>query len=169
MERDKQHELFVAHYHETKDKIFTYLMYRLRFDRATCEDLLMDIVLKAYENFERFDPKKGSFKSWIFRIAHNHLVNYWRDHKEELPIEQAENVADESAPDNPFSSAIHKILNLLSDAERQIITLRYLNDLSFEEIADVTGKGQGAVRTSLSRALNQFKTLYNKFYEEPHE
>lgn len=169
MGRNKKHELFIAFYHENKDKIFTYLMYRLRFDRATCEDLLMDIVLKAYENFENFDPKKGSFKSWIFRIAHNHLINYWRDHKEELPIEQAEEIAVEPTPDNPFSSAIHKILNLLTDTERQIITLRYLNDLSFEEIADVTGKGQGAVRTSLSRALSQFRTLYNKFYEESHE
>lgn len=167
MAKNKVHELFLVHYRDTKDKVFTYLMYRLRFDRATCEDLLMDIVLKAYENFDRFDPEKGSFKSWIFRIAHNHLVNYWRDHKEELPLEQAENVADESVPSELPSSAIHKVLSLLTDTEREIITLRYLNDLNFEEIADITGKNQGAIRTGLSRALGQFKTLYTKLYEEP--
>lgn len=164
---NRDHELFIANYQDTKDKLFTYLMYRLSFDRGTCEDLLMDIILKAYENFHQFDSSKGSFKNWIFRIAHNHLVNHWRDHKEELPIENAENVTYEPAPEGIPASTLYKILNLLTETEREIITLRYLNDMSYEEIADITGKSQGSARTSLSRALDQFKTFYNKIYGEP--
>lgn len=166
MAENKVHKLFIAHYQDNKDKVFTYLMYRLNFDRETCEDLLMDIVLKAYEKFHQFDPKKGSFKNWVFGIAHNHLMNHWRDSKEELPIENAEEVAYAPAPDELPSPAIHEILNLLSETEREIITLRYLNDLSYEEIAAITGKSQGSARTSLSRALDQFKTFYNKIYGE---
>jgi len=166
MAENKDHELFIAHYQDNKDKVFTYLMYRLNFDRETCEDLLMDIILKAYENFHQFDSKKGSFKNWLFGIAHNHLVNYWRGHKEDLPIEHAEDIACESFPNEIPSPSIHKILNLLSDTEREIITLRNLHDLSYEEIADITGKSPGSARTSLSRALDQFKTFYNKIYGE---
>lgn len=166
MAENKDHELFIAHYQDSKDKVFTYLMYRLSFNRETCEDLLMDIVLKAYENFHQFDSKKGSFKNWLFGIAHNHLVNHWRDHKEELSIEHAEDIACESFPDELPSPAIHKILNLLSETEREIITLRYLNDMSYEEIAIIINKSQGSARTSLSRALDQFKTFYNKIYGE---
>lgn len=166
MAENKDHELFIANYQDNKDKVFTYLMYRLNFDRETCEDLLMDIVLKAYENFHQFNPKKGSFKNWIFGIAHNHLVNHWRDRKEELPIENAEDVAYEQPSEELPSPAIHKIMSLLSETEREIIALRYLNDLSYEEIAEITGKSQGSARTSLSRALDQFKTFYNKIYGE---
>lgn len=166
MAENKDHELFIANYQDNKGKVFTYLMYRLNFDRETCEDLLMDIVLKAYENFHQFNSEKGSFKNWIFGIAHNHLVNHWRDRKEDLPIEHAEEVADESTPSELPDQTIHKILSLLTDMEREIITLRYLNDLSYEEIAEITGKSQGSARTSLSRALDQFKTFYNKFYGE---
>lgn len=163
------HEVFVAHYEEMKDKVFTYLMYRLNFDRETAEDLLMDIILKAYENFHQFDSKKGSFKNWIFGIAHNHLLNHWRDRKTEVPIEQAENVAQEDNYDETPSPFIAKVLSLLNDTEREMITLRYLSDLNYEEIAAITGKKEGAIRTSLSRALDRFKTLYDKLYRESNE
>lgn len=165
MSKNEVHEVFIAHYQEHKDQVFTYLMYRLSFDRESSEDLLMDIVLKAYENFHQFDESKGSFKNWIFGIAHNHLLNHWRDRKTELPLEQAEKVVQEENYDEAPSPAIAKIMKLLSDTEREIITLRYLNDLNYEEIAEITGKNEGAIRTSVSRALDRFKTLYNKLYE----
>lgn len=167
-------EVFLAHYHETKDKVFTYLMYRLNFDRETSEDLLMDIVLKAYEKFYQFDSEKGSFKNWILRIAHNHLVNHWRDKKEEYSLDDMEeggapmpsvDLAEEASGELR-SEAIHKTLLLLSDAERELITLRYLSDLDYEEIAVITGKGEGAIRTGLSRALKQFKHFHQRLYGE---
>ncbi len=164
MAENKDHELFIAHYQNTKDKVFTYLMYRLSFDHATCEDLLMDIVLKAYENFHQFDQKRGSFKNWLFGIAHNHLVNHWRDRKEEVPLEYVDEIVSEPAACELPDQTIHKILSLLTETEREVITLRYLNDLSYEEIAEITDKNEGAIRTSLSRATDQFKTFYNKLY-----
>lgn len=167
MTDDRKHALFLKYYGETKDKVFTYLMVRLKFDRATSEDLLMDIVLKAYESFDRFDSQKGTFSSWVFRIAHNHLVNYWRDRKDSLPLDEEVNATTEIEIEPTDSPALYKVLALLSDAEREIIILRYLQDLSTEEIAEMTGKNPGAVRTGLSRALHQFKTFYTKLYGQP--
>jgi RNA polymerase sigma-70 factor (ECF subfamily) len=166
MAESKAHKIFVAHYKENKDKVFTYLMYRLNFDRQLCEDLLMDIVLKAYEKYEQYNPQKGSFKNWIFGIAHNHLMNYYRDHKPVTSIEHAEEVAYEQPLEGPPSIVVQKILGMLTEVEREVIALRYLSDLSYEEIADMTGKSEGAVRTSLSRAQSQFRTFYKKLYGE---
>jgi len=166
MADSKTHKIFVAHYKENKDKIFTYLMYRLNFDRETCEDLLMDIVLKAYEKYDQFDPQKGSFKNWIFGIAYNHLLNYYRDHKPVTSIDSAEEVAYEQPMSGPTSPVVKKILSMLTEVEREVIAMRYLSDLSFQEIAEITGKSEGAVRTSLSRAQSQFRTFYSKIYGE---
>ena len=172
--QNADHDRFVAYYHDHKDKLFTYLMYRLNFDRMLAEDLLMDIVLKAYENFSKFDPEKGSFKTWIFTLAHNHLVNFWRDNKKKKTV-SLENLEEEGAfvavteVDDPVSQEIESkqiqhILSLMKDEEQEIIALRYLEELSYKEIAQITGKNEGAIRTSLSRALDHFSDLYQKFY-----
>jgi RNA polymerase sigma-70 factor (ECF subfamily) len=173
MERDPQ--AFVAHYEEFKNRLFTYLMYRVGFDRELAEDSLMDIVLKAYEHFDRFDPQKGSFKAWIFTIAHNYLKNRWRDHGAEVQV-SLETLHEEGfdpvgsdlskeATDPYVSEHVQKILSLLAASEREIIALRYLQDLDTREIAQILNKEEVAVRVSLSRALKHFKDLYQKIYK----
>ncbi len=165
---------FLGHYQENKDKVFNYLMYRLNFDRALAEDLFMDVVLKAYSHFGDFDPAKASFKTWIFTLAHNHLVNYWRDRQktesesldrlEEEGITVAITEMAEDVSAHIDGKNIRKVLSLMADSEREVVTLRYLEDLEYAEISEITGKKEGAIRTSLSRALDHFSALYRKLY-----
>jgi RNA polymerase sigma-70 factor, ECF subfamily len=167
-------DLFLGHYQETKNKVFNYLMYRLNFDRALAEDLFMDVVLKAYKSFGDFNPEKGSFKTWIFALAHNHLVNYWRDRNrsetvsldkmEEEGVTVATTEMREEVSNQIEGNNIRQALSLLSDAEREVITLRYLEDLDYAEISQITGKKEGAIRTGLSRAMDRFSSIYKKLY-----
>jgi len=173
---NSKHDRFIAYYNDNKDKLFTYLMVRLNFDRSLAEDLLMDVVLKAYKNFNKFDPDKGSFKTWIFTLTRNHLMNYWRDNKkkttvsledlEEEGFSPAVTEAEDYFSQQIDSQQIQNILSLIKDDEREIITLRYLQELSFEEISGIVGKKEGAIRTNLSRALNRFSELYQKLYPD---
>ena len=167
------HKQFVAQYHEVKNKVFTYLMYRVNFNREIAEDLLMDIVLKAYENLSKYDPEKGSFKSWVFAIAHNELVNYYRGNENTVDLENISEhgehaysryMADEDTSKNIENKKIWKILEFMSETDKEIILLRFMDDLNYEEISAITGREQGAVRTQLSRAMEKFKNLYQKFY-----
>lgn len=167
-----QHNRFIAHYHEHKDKLFNYLMARLNFDRQQSEDLLMDVVLKAYEKFHTFDPEKGAFQTWIFTLAHNHLVNFWRSNKKLVSLDELDEKgiypatakSCEQVSRQLETQKIHHILSLMKEGEREIITLRYLQDLDYAEIAQITGKKEGAIRTGLSRALSRFTELYHKIY-----
>jgi len=173
--KNPEHDRFLAYYHDHKDKLLIYLMARLNFDRSVAEDLLMDVVLKAYENFHKFDPGKSSFKTWIFTLTHNHLVNYWRDSKKKktTSLDQLEEAGFSAAAISPEdkvsprieSEKIQHVLSLMKDAEREIITLRYLEDLDYHEIAKIINKKEGAVRTNLSRALKRFSELYKKIYD----
>lgn len=174
-DQDAKHDRFITYYHDHKDKILTYLMIRLSFDRAQAEDLLMDVVLKAYENFHKFDPEKGSFKTWIFTLAHNHLVNFWRDNKKKktTSLDQLEEggfvaaivAAEDSISPKIENEKIQHVLSLMKDGEREIITLRYLEDLDYGEIAKILHKREGAIRTGLSRALKRFSEIYQKIYK----
>ena len=167
------HKQFVAQYHQIKNKVFTYLMYRVSFNKETAEDLLMDIILKAYENLDKFDPKKGSFKGWVFAIARNELVNYWRGNQVTVSLDRineyeeyaySKYMADEEASQNMENKKVWHILEFMSEGDKEIILLRFMDELNYEEIAHVTGKEQGAVRTQLSRAMEKFRNLYQKFY-----
>ena len=163
---------FTEYYNGVKDKLFTYLMVRLQFNRKLSEDLMMDVVLKAYENFNRFDEEKGSFPTWIFTLAHNHLVNFWRDSKKTISLEALEEEGFHPANTEPGHQAgsqsdrknIAYILSMMKESEREIISMRYFQELDYGEIASITGRKEGAIRTSLSRALERFSALYKKFY-----
>ncbi|MBU1446329.1 sigma-70 family RNA polymerase sigma factor [Patescibacteria group bacterium] len=167
-------DVFIDFYNQYKNKILTYLMYRLNFDRDLSEDLLMDIVLKAYEKFDTFNPKNGSFKNWVFRIAHNHLLNYWRDNKNRktLSIDDLHD-SEELSVDTKSEDVLEKRINMenmqkcfsiMSGTDAEILSLKYIHDFDNKEIAKILKKREGAVRTGLSRAVKNFKELYNKSY-----
>jgi len=167
------HKQFVAEYHKVKDKVFTYLMYRVSFNRDIAEDLLMEIILKAYENLPKYDPEKGSFKSWVFAIAHNELVNYWRGAKITQSLDEMEELgekaysrymADEETSKNLENKKVWQILEFMSQGDKEIIMMRFMDDLNYDEISLIMGKEPGAIRTQLSRALDKFRDLYQKFY-----
>jgi RNA polymerase sigma-70 factor, ECF subfamily len=170
MENDSNQ--FTAYYNEIKDKLFTYFMVRLKFDRELAEDLFMDVVMKAFENFGKFDAGRGSFKTWIFTFAHNHLVNFWRDKKKPLSLEALEEEGINPAVTEPEEKSgqqinnrnIRHILSLMKESESEIILMRYMQDMDYSEIANIIGKNEGAIRTSLSRALDRFSDLYKKIY-----
>lgn len=168
------HHQFINYYHENKDKLLTYLMYRVNFDKMLAEDLLMEVYIKAYMHFDKFDTNKGSFKTWLFALAHNHLITHWRKEKnrrtvslealEEKGFEPAYVDDDDSLSKAMDAKKVQYLLSLMKEDERELISLRYLQELSYEEISNIIEKKQGAIRTALTRALKNFAQLHQKLY-----
>lgn len=162
-------EQFTAYYEKHKTSIFNYILYRIGFNRDMAEDLTSDIFLKAFEHFDSYD-KKRPFKTWIFTIAHNHLVNYYAGKKETLPLEEALEVVKEVGSQNSaeHSMTMERILGMiqrLSGLQKDLVIMKYVDDLTNEEIAQITGKEEGAIRTALSRAIATIRDQYNIQYE----
>lgn len=157
---------FVQHYEAHKNRIFTYLLYRVSFDRELAEDLTSDVFLKAFEHFDSYDQARP-FKPWIFRIAHNHLVNYFASRKQTVSLEDAEELSvpstvSEQAETNLLMGKIETFVKDLPVSQQELILLRYQNGLSHREIADIVGKEEGAVRTAISRALDTIRNRYHQ-------
>jgi RNA polymerase sigma-70 factor (ECF subfamily) len=133
--------------------------------REDIEDIVQDVFIRTYQNIKSFDATR-KFSPWIYRIAHNTFVNALRD-KERDPIILLDLDALMAHPshEDPREAhdrerlriAIEKGLELLTPAYKEILILYYLEDLSYQEIADVLHLPVGTVGVRLRRAREMLK------------
>ncbi len=163
MKQNKDH--FLPYYNQFKDKIYNYFLYRVGFDSLLAEDLTSEVFIKALKNFKDFDKNK-KFQSWIYMIAHNHLINHYKTAKQLIPLDIMEEFLqynDNSAAEKYDLEQTLKIINLMEEGDREILRLKLVDELSNSEIADLLIKEEGAVRTQISRSLNKLREKLNNF------
>ncbi|MBI4714331.1 RNA polymerase sigma factor [Candidatus Uhrbacteria bacterium] len=145
---------FEQFYKLNLDRIFRYVYFRVGQNRSVCEDLVSEIFTKALEHFNSFDPAI-SRSAWIYRIAHNHLANYFRDKKPVVDIEEVSIVAK-----TKDQTEIQEALGHLSKEDRKIVTMKYLEGYNYQEIGEILGKTAGSVKMAAHRALKLLKQKY---------
>lgn len=158
---------FSRYYEQHSKGVFNYIFYRIGFNRHIAEDLTSEIFLKAFEHFDQYDRNRP-FKTWIFGIAHNHLVNFFIAKKELLSLDEAKVMSHHSSIEEidtkMKTEQLLALVNGLPPFQRDLLIMRYVNDLSNREIAEILKKEEGAVRTALSRALALLRNNYNLVY-----
>jgi len=150
---------FILYYKQFRDKIYNYFLYRTGFNRDLAEDLTSEVFIKALKNFDSFDESK-KFQSWIFTIAHNHLVNHYKASKSVVSLEAVEQTLSMPADDHSQVLEVENIIKVIAtmaESDREPLLMRYVDGLSNQEIADLLAKDEGAVRTQLSRSLAKLR------------
>ena len=132
------------------------------------DDVLQEIFIKAYVNLNDFDRVRP-FAPWIYRIAHNEAMSFLRKSRAGPPLVSAEdaklildNLAD---PDDPAQAlwrseamaTLNRDLAGLDRRYREVLVLRYLEEKSYDEIADILALPPGTVATYISRGLKQLR------------
>lgn len=155
-------EAFAIIYDTYVTPIYRYIFYKVK--REDVEDLVEQLFLKAWENVRKYKKRKQTtFKSWLFRIAHNLVVDHYRLTREHASLDPR--LSDTKKEANPVVQASESLNNeQLQEAIRklkpnyqQIIILKFLNELSNEEIGAVLKKSEGSVRILQFRALKALK------------
>jgi RNA polymerase sigma-70 factor (ECF subfamily) len=142
------------------DPIYRFLYWNAG-SREQAEDLAEETFLKCLVNIGSYDPGRGPFKAWAFRIAHNLLVDQQRRRgrrrHEELKedVEDREVTAQERLEDEERASAVREMLKELPSAQRQVIAMKYFADMSNTEVAQALGRSEGAVNALQHRALRR--------------
>lgn len=152
-----------------ESKLKRYLEKNIR-TREDITDILQDVFVKTYTNIHRFDIQQR-FSPWIYRIAHNEMVNYIKK-KKSLPFSWFEpdvlipflqESTDESVllkSDRAYEKErIEKILDKIPPAQREILTLYFYEELSYKEISDVLRIPIATVGVRLTRAKKQVEQL----------
>lgn len=145
------------------DAIYRYL-YRRTLHRMTAEDLASTAFLKALEKIDAFDPTKGHFGGWVMTIAKNVLTDHYRALRPSTDIEdvwdlQSDDDVVQSLDDRESHKELREALKQLPKDKREIVLLRIWEDLSYAEIAALTGKSEGNCKVIFSRAMKDLRTL----------
>jgi len=144
---------------EHLDDVYAYLVYLTR-DRSLAEDLAADTFEKALKLWKRFDPARGSARTWLCQIARTTALDWFR--AEERRRRREERAAplehgNEGSLSPGLSPELEAALAQLSAGEREVIALRVLLELDNDEAARVLGISPTAVSTRLSRALKKLE------------
>jgi RNA polymerase sigma-70 factor (ECF subfamily) len=130
------------------------------------EDLLGEVFLQIVRNLAGFDGSERAFRTWVFMIAHNRLVDEWRRAGRErveyvsdglLAAEGGSGDIEEDAMRSMADQRVLAILGRLTTAQRDVLFLRFFARLTVDEAAVVLGKRPGAVKALQSRALSTIR------------
>lgn len=159
---------------EAGEEIFNYfspLIYRFFMARilnqACAEDLVQDVFLKVVARIDTFDDELGNFSGWIWQVARNSLIDYYRDKKEVAFADMPEGFEDmHKAKDiTHVKMAAKEILDMVKnfkEDEQEVFTLHYISDLSYKEMSKITGKSEGALRVAVYRLNKKIRsTIYD--------
>lgn len=129
-----------------------FFLHQTLGDEGLSDDLAQETFIKAYTHLASF-KNLSNFSTWLFRIAYNIFYDYIRNRKETSGLEDWEVDATYQTEQRHIGEEmdIYRGLSLLKEAERTCITLRYMEDLSVDKIADITGMPSGTVKSHLSR------------------
>src|SRR5690349_16990756 len=142
------------------DDVHGYLVY-LTGDRATAEELTAETFARALERWHRFDPRRGSARTWLCQLARSTALDHFRAEERRRRREGRYAVGEREGSDEVFgvglSPELEAALTRLSAAEREVVALRIVLELDGEAAARVLGISATACSTRLSRALQKLE------------
>ena len=156
-------KLFEENYH----KVVNYIAARIS-NLSEAEELASDVFLKALENIQNYKNKGVPIEAWLYRIAHNNTIDYYKKKKyptidiEEIMNMKSNNNTEKTVLDNLDIKEVQEALSKLSASQQQVIQLRLISGLRSKEIAEIMDKSDGAIRELQSSGLKILREiLYN--------
>lgn len=156
-------EAFGQLYLKYLEAIYRYIYFRVNQEQEIAEDLTETVFFKAWENIKNFKEHKGTFKAWLYMIAKNTAIDLFRQPQktvslDENLIHETDNIEEKLMKDHAIKDLNHA-LNFLTDEQREVITLKYIEEVSNENIGKMLSKNEDAVRALQHRALEKLRKL----------
>ncbi len=151
-------ENFAAFYANFAERIYHYIYFRIT-DEQKAEDLTSQVFLKAWENKDYYKRTGAPFISWLYTIARNAVIDDYRTSKPTVAFEDG--IRFESDQPTPAEECelhfetelLNAAMQSLTEEQHQVVTLKYMDGLTTEEIAARLGKRTGTIRALQMRAL----------------
>lgn len=144
-----------------KQSLYNYIFFSIR-SNDIAEDIFQDTFIKAIVTIKQGKyVETGKFKAWIFRVAHNLMIDYFRKERNENTVSNdayefdllnnsdlCESTIETKMVESQILDDVKKLVYLLPESQREVLEMRYYQDLSFKEIAERTGV---SINTALGR------------------
>lgn len=143
-------------------RVYRHIYYMVG-NAAEAEDLTAQAFMRAWEAIPRYQVRGAPFVSWLLRIAHNLGVSHLRSKRDSSQIH--EGIVDHKMQRDPESAyeqtadeeMVREAIMMLREEQRQVIILRFIEDLDYREVAEIIGKSVAAIRVIQHRALNALR------------
>lgn len=149
-------------YERYLDKIFVYIFRKIG-DRSEAEDICSQVWMKVLRDLQKWKKDDDfQFQSWIYRIAHNAVVDYYRTRKETVSEEILEFVAlsddiTKSIAQGDILEQVEKYMSEMKESEKNILFLRLWDEMSYSEIAEFIWKSEAACKQIVKRWLEKLR------------
>lgn len=163
--QDGDVEAFGFLYDSYIDSVYRYVYYRI--DKEEVEDVVETIFVRVWENIDKYRPGENPFSAWLFRIAHNLVIDHYRFHRKHVSLNENLPKHFIQADDNPVEWAgkrlnqqqVRGCLAELKEVYQQVLVLKYLIGFSNQEIADVMQRKLSNIRILQYRALKALRQV----------
>ncbi len=154
------------------------LCYRFTGRISEAEDLTQEVFIKIFHTLRTYDEAQGGFPTWLWRVARNHLVDHYRrTRKERLTSSLEDELGEVEGRHNPAADPVSRVearerrervqaaLEKLSPEMREAVILRDLQDLDYQEIAQVLGVPEGTVKSRINRGRLELARVLKRMQE----
>ncbi len=160
-------EAFGLIYESYFSHIYRYIYFRVQ-SKAVAEDITQTVFLKVFEKLSSYREKSRPPLAYLFTVARNKVIDYWRKNKQtvqdpEKDLSKIPETVDSAAEIISRTIAMEKISAALENIpgdQRDVIIFKYLNQLSYPEIAKLLKKKEAAIRKLASRGLNSLREYF---------
>jgi RNA polymerase sigma-70 factor (ECF subfamily) len=154
-------EAFERLYNRYVDHIHRYVFFRVA-DEQSAEDITAHVFIKMWEKLPSYQIGKSPIGAWLYRIAHNAVIDHYRTRRTFVSLEEVNSreVRHDDGSDEKLDLQIKmeqlgRALQKLTEVQREVLILRFIEGFSTQEIASKLGKTQGAVRALQMRGLQE--------------
>lgn len=149
------------------ERVYRYVYFRVA-DTPTAEDITSQVFLKAWEHLDRYRSGSASFLAWLYTIARNQVIDHYRTRKESVPLDKIVSLpasgrtVAEQVESHFDLQAMRDALQFLTEEQQQVLILKFIVEMTTEEIAQAMNKNEGAVRALQMRALQALSKYLEK-------
>ena len=161
---------FTELYEHFFPRVYQHLLGKTK-DSSLADELVSEIFLKMYQHLRDYDPNKGAFSTWLFRIAHNAMTDHYsrKSYTANVPWAEDFDPADtnQETPEKQFltqerSKELQAAILKLSEKERQILEMIYWLEMNSTEVGEVLHMAPSSVRVALKQAREKLRDLLER-------
>ncbi|MFC1910093.1 RNA polymerase sigma factor [Chloroflexota bacterium] len=145
------------------DRIYRYVYYQVG-NKTMAEDITEEVFVKGLKSIRTCRGKEKTFSAWLYKIASNHVIDMRRRHHKHISFDKCEDITFvteinpmQEAEDSFERQRVMEAVSSLPKAQRNIILLKFFDEVENVEISRITGKREGAIRALQMRALSNLR------------